>query len=109
MRYDMNGHVAMLDQETQETITAARERLFGRFRDRIDALDVRVDHVANTGNILCQVTVRTANRIQFLVRHRDRDALKAVLIALERTRAQIGRALAPKRRRTLGGVSAATP
>jgi len=57
----------MLDNETKEKITAARERLFGRLRDRIAELNVRVDHIAQTGATLCQVNVRTANRIQVIL------------------------------------------
>jgi len=109
MRVDISGHVAMLDEETKEKIAAAREHLFGRLRDRIAELDVRVDHVAQTGSTLCQVTVRTANRVQVLARHRDRDALKTVLTALERARNQITRALQPLRQRRTGGLSAVTP
>jgi hypothetical protein len=93
MRFDIKGHVAMLDSETKENIAAAGERLFGRLRDRIAALDVRVEHIAQTGATLCQVTVLAANRVQVLARHRDRDALKAVLTALERARLQVARAL----------------
>jgi glycyl-tRNA synthetase beta subunit len=109
MRFDINGHAAMLDEETKDKIAAARERLFGRLRDRIAELDVRVDHIAQTGSTLCQVTVRTANRVQVLARHRDRDALKAVLTALERARNQITRALKPLRQRRPDGLSAVTP
>jgi len=109
MKLDINGHVAMLDQETTEKIAAAREHIFGRLRDRIAELDVRIDHVAQTGSTLCQVTVRTANRVQVLARHRDRDALKAAVTALERARIQITRALKPFRQRRPGGLSAVTP
>ena len=109
MRFDINGHVAMLDQDTKDKIAAARERLFGRLRDRIAGVDVRIDHIAQTGSTLCQVTVRTANRVQVLARHRDRDALKAVLTALERARHQIARALRPLRQRRPGSLSAVTP
>jgi len=49
MRSAIQGHVAMLDNETKENIAAARERLFGRLRNRIADLDVRVDHIAQTG------------------------------------------------------------
>jgi hypothetical protein len=109
MKFDINGHVAMLDEETKEKITAARERLFGRLRDRIAELDVRIDHIAQTGSTLCQVTVRTASRVQVLARHRDRDALKAVVTALERARHHIARSLKPTRVRRPGGFSAVTP
>jgi glycyl-tRNA synthetase beta subunit len=109
MRFDINGHVAMLDEETKAKITAARERLFGRLRDRIAELDVRVDHIAQTGSTLCLVTVRTDNRVQVLARHRDRDALKAALTALERARIQIARAFRAKRQSRTGGLSALTP
>jgi hypothetical protein len=109
MRFAVQGHVAMLDDETKEKIAAARERLFGRLRNRIAALDVRVDHSAQTGATLCQVNVRTANRIQVLARHRDRDALKAVLTALERARVRIVGRLKPIRQGQGGGFSAVTP
>jgi hypothetical protein len=109
MRFDINGHVAMLDEETKKKITAERERLFGRLRDRIAEFDVRVDHIAQTGSTLCQVTVRTANRVQVLARHRDRDALTAVLTALQRAHLQIGRAFKPARQRRPAGLSAVTP
>jgi len=109
MTFDIHGHVAMLDEETKKKIAAARERLFGRLRDRIAGLDVRVDHIGQTGATLCQVTVKTENRIQVLTRHRDRDALKAVLTALERARIQVGRALRPLRQARPVGLSAVTP
>jgi ribosome-associated translation inhibitor RaiA len=109
MRFAIQGHVAMLDNETKEKIEAARERLFGRLLNRIAELDVRVDHSAQTGATSCQVNVRTANRIQVLTRHRDRDALKAVLTALERARAQIRGRLKPRRQGPIGGFSAVTP
>ena len=109
MKFDINGHVAMLDEETKEQIAAARDRLFGRLRDRIAELDVRVDHLAQSGSTLCQVTVKTANRVQILARHRDRDALKAVLTALEQARLQIRRAFKPGRRRRTGSLAAVTP
>ena len=109
MRSAIQGHVAMLDNETKENIAAARERLFGRLRNRIADLDVRVDHIAQTGATLCQVNVRTANRFQVLTRHRDRDALTAVLTALERARAQIVGRLKPRRQGHGGGFSAVTP
>jgi ribosome-associated translation inhibitor RaiA len=109
MRFDIHGHIAMLDKQTREKIAEAREHLFGRFHDLISELDVRVDHSAQTGATLCQVTVRTANRVQVLARHRDRDALNAVLTALERARLQFGRALRPLPRRRTHRLSAVTP
>ena len=109
MKSALTGHVAMLDRETKEKIAAARERLFGRLRDRIAELDVSVDHIAQTGATLCQVSVRTADRIQVLARHRDRDALKAVVTALERARAQVRRAFRPPLRRQPGVLSGVTP
>jgi glycyl-tRNA synthetase beta subunit len=109
MRSAIQGHVAMLDKETKEKIAAARERLFGRLRNLIAELDVRVDHIAQTGATLCQVNVRTANHIQVLTRHRDRDALTAVLTALERARVQIVGRLNPARQHHGGGFSAVTP
>ena len=109
MKFDIKGHVAMLDNETKEKIAAARERLFGRLRERIAEVDVRIDHIAQSGATLCQVTVRTANHVQVLTRHRDRDALKAVLTALERARLQIGGAFKPRGQSRPGGLSAVTP
>jgi ribosome-associated translation inhibitor RaiA len=109
MRFAIQGHVAMLDNETKEKIAAARERLFGRLRNHIAELDVRVDHSAQTSATLCQFNVRTANHIEVLTRHRDRDASKAVLTALERARVQnLGR-LKPRRQGPSGGFSAVTP
>ena len=109
MRFAIQGHGAMLDQETKETIAATRERLFGRLRKHIAEVDVRVDHIAQTGATLCQVNVRTENRIQVLARHRDRDALKAVLTALERARVQIVGRLKPRRLGQGDGFSTVTP
>jgi uncharacterized protein (DUF111 family) len=106
MRFAIQGHVAMLDKET---IAATRERLFGRLRNHIAELDVRVDHIARTGVTLCKVNVRTANHIQVLARHRDRDALKAVLTALERARVQIVGRLKPRRPGQGVSFSAVTP
>jgi len=60
MRFAIQGHVAMMDNETKEKIAAARERLFGRLRNHIAELDVRVDHSAQTGATLCQVNVRSS-------------------------------------------------
>jgi hypothetical protein len=109
MKSALTGDVAMLDPETKEKIAAARERLFGRLRDRIAELDVSVDHVAQTGATLCQVRVLAAGRIQVLARHRDRDALKAVVTALERARLQIRRAFRTDRRHEPGVLSGVNP
>jgi len=109
MRFAIQGHVAMLDEETKEKIAAAPKRLFGRLCNRIDELGVRVDHSAQTGATLCQVNVRTANRIQVLAQHRDRDALKAAVTALERARIEIVGRLKPRRQGHGGGLSAVTP
>jgi hypothetical protein len=109
MRFAIQGLVAMLDKGTKETIAATRERLFGRLRNHIAALNVRADHIAQTGATLCQVNVRTENRIEVLARHRDRDASKAVLTALERARVQIAGRLKPRRLGQGGGFSAVTP
>ena len=109
MTFAIQGHIVMLDEETREKIAAARKRLFGRLCNRIAELGVRVNHSAQTGATLCQVNVRTANRIQVLTRHRDRDASKAVLTALERARIQIRGRLKPRRQDPIGGFSAVTP
>ena len=109
MRFAIQGHVAMMDNETKEKIAAARERLFGRLRNRIAGLDVRVDISAQKGATLCQVNARNANRIQVLARHRDRDASKAVLTAHERARVQIVGRLKPTPQGQGGGFSVVTP
>lgn len=47
--------------------------------------------------------------IQVLAQHRDRDALKAAITALERARIQIVDRLKPKRQGHGGGLSAVAP
>ena len=106
MKTEINGHLAMLDGETGAQIVAARDRLFGRLRERVAELDLNIQHVAATGTTLCQVTVRTANRIQILARHRDRDVLQAVVTALQRARSQAGRAFRRASRPGVHGLSA---
>jgi ribosome-associated translation inhibitor RaiA len=91
MNTDIKGDVAMLESETREAIAAPRERLFRRIRKHIASLDVHVAHVARTGATLCEVTVRTAHRVQILARHRDQDALTAAKMALEKARRQASR------------------
>lgn len=96
---------SMLDDDTRRHIAGAPERVLGRLRRRVAELHLRIEPVARTGKTLCQVTVRTAGRVQVLASDRDLDARSAVLNALRRTRNQVGRAL--RRRRASPGASPA--
>jgi hypothetical protein len=109
MRTHLEGSLALLDETTKDEIATARERAFGRLRGRIDEVNVRIDPVARTGGTLCQVTVRTADRIQVLARHRDRDALRAVMTALQSARRQVVRGLHRARRRRMAVLAPAAP
>lgn len=108
MTTDIKGSVSMLDRETKEQIGAAGERLYGRLRRRVTGRNVLVEHAAPTGATMCEVSVSTTNRFLIFARHRNLDALKAALIALERARLQVGRALRTSRKSRLQGLRTAT-
>jgi len=93
MKTSIEDKIAVLDRETEKLIAEAGEHIFSRLGERIAALNLRFDEASQAGSTTCEVVVQSANRVQILARHQDRDALKAALTALERARVQVRRVL----------------
>ena len=93
MEIQIRDCVGILDRDNERQIAEAGERLFGRLGERITALNLRFHDISQAGSAICEVVVHDAGRVQILVRHRDRDALKSAVTALERARVQVRRVM----------------
>ena len=98
MKIRIRDCVGILDRDNERRIAEAGEQLFGRLGERITALNLRFHDISQAGSAVCEVVVHAAGRVQILARHRDRDALKAAMTALERARVQVRRVMRRSRK-----------
>jgi len=98
MKTRIRDCVGILDRDNERRIAEAGEQLFGRLGERITALNLRFHDISQAGSAVCEVFVHAAGRVQILARHRDRDASKAALTALERARVQVRRVMRRSRK-----------
>jgi hypothetical protein len=98
MRFHIQDRVGILDRDNERQIAEAGEHLCGRLGERIITLDLPFHNISQAGSADCEIVVHVAGRVQILARHRDRDALKTALTALERARVQVRRVMRRSRK-----------
>lgn len=98
MKIQIRDYVGIVDRDDERQIAEAGEQLFGRLGERITALDLPFHDISQAGSAVSEVVVHAAGHVQILARHRDRDALKAALTALERARVQVRRVMRRSRK-----------
>jgi hypothetical protein len=104
MNVSITGDVAMLDRKTRNKTQDLPQRMFQRLSRQIADIDLSIRHIARTGSTLCEVTVRTYDRMQVVSRDRDQDASAAIQRTLERAKVQVGQSIKRARRRSVAAL-----